>query len=58
LHELAAKLRADPVRRQEELDERTSWDVTLADGLDDEGARRDRLTVDRDSVFQSVVRCR
>src|SRR5438128_1020402 len=31
-----AELRADPARWQEELDERAIWDVTLADGLDDE----------------------
>jgi hypothetical protein len=31
-----AELRANPSRWQQELDERQEWDVTLADGLDDE----------------------
>jgi len=31
-----AELRANPIRWQEELDERAIWDVTLADGLVDE----------------------
>src|SRR5688572_17716531 len=31
-----AEIRADPVRWQEELAERAIWDVTLADGLEDE----------------------
>lgn len=30
-----AALRADPDRWQDELDERSEWDVTLSDGLED-----------------------
>jgi hypothetical protein len=30
-----AALREDPKQWQEELDERTAWDATLSDGLDD-----------------------
>jgi len=35
-NEAYAALRADPKAWQEELDERALWEVTLADGLDDE----------------------
>ena len=31
-----AAMRADPERWQEELDERSEWDATLTDGLEDE----------------------
>jgi hypothetical protein len=31
-----AALQADPQRWQEELDERAAWEVTLADGQEDE----------------------
>lgn len=30
-----ARLRADPVAWQEELEERKAWDVTLSDGLEE-----------------------